>query len=792
MSTLDFRDIAQLLNYSRTTVIDLSPIQAKEGRWAVYKGTHKIHTSSLSFRVLYLFAAASQEDIKAALRTVRNPEDVHVVYPPSLDRNIRVNAEIASVRNKVQGIWTTREYLVSFIKEEIQTYLKKLADQAPHDYIDPRVDTPSGFPRKIPNPLLSFLRDPETEKGIGKLGILLAEPGQGKTYMSRYLVSRISEVDKGLVPLMVDSSQWHTMPIEDQRSLSKTIAHSFRHFGAAIGWLEGHENDFLTATLKADLFRIVFDGFDEYILRNMGAVQPLEVLETLVELAKTTGTRIVITSRTSFWNTNLPEAEVGAFIKRTGSLVFTILPFDLEHATNYFKRRLPDVTKVVHALHIYNALKQKNDDFVGRGFVLSLIADLANQGGDTQRQVEASKAMLWLIQALCEREQLRQQLPFTSQEQMDLLSTFAIEVAEGGTPNTELLELAMNVVRPTLDSGSFQPTIEKLKSHPLLEKDAVQDVWSFRQDLLRIFLLAEEVVKWKTDKLERFVSKAKLDPASWQDLGTTIVDTLRVELTDENALLRLEKIIGSMSVVHDFQTGNLVRTVEGCKLAGIVAVTAVERFLPRGSSHQERTQLLLRLCGRTSIKDLSFSGTMARYDFVGTHFDRCRFERVAWASCRFDDNTVFSQCHFVGAVPPAQCEGLGRVQLINCRLDPEAEAIFNSLRVKEGKKKYSTEDLRADMHSVIGKFIIKGGIGLKSVEARNLTKGPISASRYRDDILEVLIATVLEEHHISGASGGYNVREDAVEAVKFYAANNVFTGVLREAFEKLQKKLLLT
>jgi hypothetical protein len=278
------------------------------------------------------------------------------------------------MRKKAQGIWTTREYLVSFIKEEIQTYLKKLADQAPHDYIDPHVETPSGFPRKIPNPLLSFLQDPETEKGVGKLGILLAEPGQGKTYRSRYLVSRISEVDKGLVPLMVDSSQWHTMPIEDQRSLSKTIAHSFRHFGATIGWLEGHEDDFLRAILKADLFRIVFDGFDEYILRNMGMVQPLEVLETLADLAKATGTRIVITSRTSFWNTNLPEAEVEAFIQRTGSLVFTILPFDFQHATNYFRHRFQDSTKVDHALHIYSALRQQNDDFVGRGFVLSLVA----------------------------------------------------------------------------------------------------------------------------------------------------------------------------------------------------------------------------------------------------------------------------------------------------------------------------------------------------------------------------------------------------------------------------------
>jgi glycine/D-amino acid oxidase-like deaminating enzyme len=121
--------------------------------------------------------------------------------------------------------------------------------------------------------------------------------------MSRYLVSHISDIDKRLVPLMVDSSQWHTMPVEDQRLLAKTIAHSFRHFGATIGWLEGHEEEFLRARLKADVFRIVFDGFDEYILRNRGAVQPLKVLDALASLANATGTRIVITSRTSFWNT---------------------------------------------------------------------------------------------------------------------------------------------------------------------------------------------------------------------------------------------------------------------------------------------------------------------------------------------------------------------------------------------------------------------------------------------------------------------------------------------------------
>src|SRR5213078_3421210 len=100
-----------------------------------------------------------------------------------------------------------------------------------------------------PNPILSFLLDSDTDGGSssGKLGILLAEPGQGKTYMSHYLVSSISKMNKGLVPIMVDSSQWGTMSVEDQSSLAKTIAHSFRHFDATLGWVAGHEDVFLRA-----------------------------------------------------------------------------------------------------------------------------------------------------------------------------------------------------------------------------------------------------------------------------------------------------------------------------------------------------------------------------------------------------------------------------------------------------------------------------------------------------------------------------------------------------------------
>lgn len=45
---------------------------------------------------------------------------------------------------------------------------------------------------------------------------------------------------------------------------------------------------------------------------------------------------------------------------------------------------------------------------------------------------------------------------------------------------------------------------------------------------------------------------------------------------------------------------------------------------------------------------------------------------------------------------------------------------------------------------------------------------------------------------ISGGIAGYNVRAHAAEAVKFYAANNVFTGPIREAFDRLKLRLSLS
>ena len=107
MVILDFRDVALLVNFSRTTNIELAPLTGKEGRWSLFRGTHNVHTSSYPFSVLYFYAAATLDEIKAALRATAKYENRHVVYPPTLDKFLRRISDLIPLLRTAKGVWTT-------------------------------------------------------------------------------------------------------------------------------------------------------------------------------------------------------------------------------------------------------------------------------------------------------------------------------------------------------------------------------------------------------------------------------------------------------------------------------------------------------------------------------------------------------------------------------------------------------------------------------------------------------------------------------------------------------------
>lgn len=792
MEPLDFSDIAELLNHSRTTKISRKPDDQLAGNWELYRGEHRVHTESIPFEVLYLQSKATADGLKVAATRLRG-ERAYVVYAPSLDARLKAHHEI--FRERVKGLWTTTEYLKSLFSEELEAYNQKLASLSPRFYIEPDVVVPAGMKRKIPNPLLSFLGDIAAfdETTPGEIGVLLAEPGQGKTYMSQFLVSKLSQ-SKKVFPIHISSDQWQSMAPDDLGDLAKTIIHSFRHFGTPIGWLDGCEDKFLEVTLKARLFRIVFDGFDEYVLRNHGRITALETLDALAKFVETTGARIVVTSRTSFWNSELDN--IGGERHGVKLSVYTQAPFNTGQANAYFKKRLEDQSKADRATQLYSELQNRDAEFVGRGFVLNLLADLASRQATNNQQLDKiDNPAEWLMSQLCERERLRQNLALSPNEQMQAISIFVSEVAQGAEPTSELLDIALRLAAPQLGTDSRRESISKMQSHPLIIRPrGGRDEWNIPQEQVRVVFLAGHLMALSREQnnkeLALFSERAKFEDNVADDIAEMIVDLASTKPAYGVPVDQLKLVIQSFLTRSDASSDPSVRQHCLRRLAVITALRGVDRLLPKGSPHAERANLLLSMFPDTRFMGLEFSGAITRMDFSNSTFESCRFERVRWADCSFSQRTQFRNCHFVSG-SATYCRNLGESQWENLTADEEGYAFVNSFRIAAGSKKYSDDDLRADIRAVINKFIIRGGIGLRTVRKSNLNSGTISSSPHKDVILRELDRYLFEPHHISGVTDkGLNIRKDAVECMKFYASNNVFTGSLQIAYEVLEKKLL--
>lgn len=276
MEHLKFEEVKQLLNSCRLTELSDRPTKGESGRWELYEGSYRVHVYTYKFSLLYFFSDVRKDDLARAKIAAFTPQETIVVYAPSSNL-------VPSIKNlfekEAKGFWSTSEYLRSFMANELAAYRNKLIEDLPSDYIEPTFTVPSGVLRKFPNPIQSFLKDPEykTEHGgEGLLAVVLAEAGHGKTYLCQWLVAKLAKEGSSVLPIYVNSAQWKLLRHEDLLSLGRTLVSSFRELGTPIPWIEGQEELFLKVALKAGLFRIVFDGFDEYVLRNPGEIKAKE------------------------------------------------------------------------------------------------------------------------------------------------------------------------------------------------------------------------------------------------------------------------------------------------------------------------------------------------------------------------------------------------------------------------------------------------------------------------------------------------------------------------------------
>jgi hypothetical protein len=649
MESLNFPEVARLINRTGSTAISEKPIKEEAGQWALYEGLLQSGAISLKIYLLYLLSDANNVGFKSAKKTLAalpQPSSFQVVYAASLgDKYPTLKRTFADVTRNIVSL---TEYFTSFLRQQIDNYLAKISTLPHQYYVDPYIKVPAGVSRKTPNPVLSLLIDDDfgPRPAEGAVGILLAEPGQGKTFMSRYLA--VNAVRKKLIPIYVHSEQWSRMQPEELTSLWKTIVHSFRYFDAPIGWIEGAELDFVRVALKAGIFRIIFDGFDEYVLWNQGKVDALDTIQGLQKLSNETGARILVTSRTTFWESEIQEKHPDSGIT---PLVFTIEPFDQNHAQKYFSERFPnDKKKQAEAKRLFGILQQKTSTergaFVGRGFFLYLIADLVRLGYSANAiQLDGLSVTEWIIDALCDREKTRQQLPINARKQLDIFQEFAVWRLSDEAPSSENLKLIIHsetsLTKQQVDELVGSPGVipGKLKDHPLLSFDSASDEWYFGQNQVLFMLLAHRIISLSDrdstrEALRGLTQKQKFTPSLQADVANAIVDHLFEVNTAIDANNRIKRIVASLLACGTFSIG-LGAVGNPNALACTLAVLANSKSFPHGSNHIEKTVALLALFPDKKLEHLCLSGTLARMDFRNISFENCHFEKVTWAACNF-------------------------------------------------------------------------------------------------------------------------------------------------------------
>src|SRR5262245_51205034 len=108
MEPLEFREIAELINFTRSAEIEVKPRLVSAGNWELYAGVYRVHTQRVPFEVLYLRSKASAESLRQAKREV-TPNLTQVVYSPSLDQRQSVHKDLFG--KNPAGYWTARSYL---------------------------------------------------------------------------------------------------------------------------------------------------------------------------------------------------------------------------------------------------------------------------------------------------------------------------------------------------------------------------------------------------------------------------------------------------------------------------------------------------------------------------------------------------------------------------------------------------------------------------------------------------------------------------------------------------------
>jgi hypothetical protein len=753
------REDLELLGYQTVKEQDFE-------NYAVFRASTPAGLEKIEATFVYIKSGYRNADAAEAKKHCDRTPRSYVVIPKTLQSRV---LGLNMIFGQGAKILIHEDLIWEKIVHTFSDYLSRLKQNITEEqyYVAPRKEGADPKER-LDDELLSILTD-RTSRANVQITVVRAPAGVGKTTLSRHLTKVLAQRVTGtrVIPVFVESAHWGKLQISSLEDLWEMIDNSLRAYSPNLRI----SRSLFEHLLRQGYLAFLFDGFDELCTHRHSAFTPREVLDELLGLAKESLAKIMITTRTLFW-----EAAMGSDCE--GIRVLDLASFNKQQAFGYFDnvfKKSPARQRRAEAL--YSRLTSHNKplttggsraQFFNHPVCVSMIAECVERGIEEAIEFQDNKSLLYqLLWQLCERERGRQAL--VTLPDLQLAAFEQVAVAENN-PNSEGFEIEYCEA-----AGFDRRDVSKLIDHPLLSSGASTDghrLYRFRYDFLPEFLRARFLVG-----CIRNFSGSLLQPANqaWEIMAQeasgkgTILEHMLPMLEPKDLAF-----IGASFATATRISGKAERSKS---FLFHLARLAAEEF-KKPVTKRERAELTLNtLFGdaynlKDEVRRLHLSGQVDRMDFGGVQFVDCNFSDVRFVDCHANDKTKFLRCTFSGTF---EVEGTDRkawssVVLDSCKTEFPTNLVWESL-LKKGIGN-SEQNIRDALKLAVGKFWRNGQIHL-SINKVHWAKGPLGHSVHCANILDAMLSSgVLIEVTISGVTeGGYALTKESIHDVQRFMDN---------------------
>ena len=542
--------------------------------------------------------------------------------------------------------------------------------------------------------------------------------------------------------------------------------------------------DHFTRIMQLGYFAFIFDGFDELTKSSEDApLFPQENFDWLASISKDSNTRIMLTTRSSFWEREIVVSTA------TKHKLYHLNPFDSDSVFTYFKqyfsgKKNGDFFTQEAKSYYRRKLRQFQGNNGDGGSFLNLpasammIADHVEKGGDDDDDDSAimkkstpQYPSRQFFEQILERENIRQETETNTEAMHEVFENIAITSIE-----FELDDIA------TDPRCEIEPEdIDKISDHAFLKMSANYPhkprKFFFKNDSLFQYLQASYILRFIMGKQRQSFQDEYKENKGLRAL-------IEVEADGSGYLIeRVAHVLDMRDIgkVIDLHKACIGRNLDLLKsfLFHIIAKTVISRR--HGESRREQGDIILSLLGDGDIKcveNLHVRGVLGEIYISDWKILNSSFVDFSLAKGNTHGNLRFVNCEFFGnlVLPDgSQCE--------KCMGDGAAKLILNQI----GSAEITEEDIRKDLKVVLGRFWFQGRFHARTISEDNWKTGRTKIIDESYNLLEILRRENVIENHQHYPR--LQIKKDAIYDVKEFMENGMVQRRVRSVLKRMESEL---